>query len=162
MDGNEITILAAIVLSIATVLLALGPLRSRIRARDVSTAISRFRLQREQLEARFFDMASTSGKPRGVRWLDCEWQDTVTFARDMNTGLLAAFVGTYIRFEALEGGDMEDVEAVGTLRDAAAVFHYQHGRWGTGGRVLFNMNPEDAVARLDGQFERVEAIAVRN
>ena len=50
---------------------------------------------------------------------------------------------------------MEDVEEVSTVRDAAALFHYQSGRWGTGGRALFNMNPEDAVSKLEGQFEPV-------
>jgi hypothetical protein len=50
---------------------------------------------------------------------------------------------------------MEDVAAVSNIRDAAAVFHYQNGIWGTGGRALFNMNPADAVVRLQGQFEPV-------
>ena len=70
--------------------------------------------------------------------------------------LLTAFVAVNIRFEAIEGGDMEDVEAVGLLRDAAALFHYQTGSWGTGGRALFNMNPADAISRLNGQYEPVE------
>ena len=38
---------------------------------------------------------------------------------------------------------------------AAAVFQYQRGRWGTGGRVLMNMNPAEAVIRLAGQFAPV-------
>jgi hypothetical protein len=50
---------------------------------------------------------------------------------------------------------MEDVEAVSTIRDAAAVFHFRAGQWGTGGKALFNMNPEDAITRLQGQFEPV-------
>jgi hypothetical protein len=50
---------------------------------------------------------------------------------------------------------MEDVEAVSTIRDAAAVFHYRGGQWGTGGKALFNMNPADAITRLEGQFEPV-------
>jgi hypothetical protein len=53
---------------------------------------------------------------------------------------------------------MEDVAAVGNIRDAAAVFHYQNGNWGTGGRALFNMNPEDALDRLQAQFERVALV----
>ena len=73
----------------------------------------------------------------------------------MDTGLLTAFVAVNISFEAIAGGDMEDVEAVNTVRDAAAVFHYQRGRWGTGGRALFNMNPHDAIQRLEGQYEPV-------
>ena len=49
----------------------------------------------------------------------------------------------------------EDVAAVGTVRDACAVFHYQQGQWGTGGKALFNMNAGDAVSRLQGQFVAV-------
>jgi hypothetical protein len=132
-------------------------LRRRLALREVRRAVRAFRIQREQLEAKFFDVASSLGKPRGLRWLDCDWLDGVTFARDVNTGLLTAFVAVNIRFEAVAGGDMEDVAAVGTIRDAAAVFHYRRGRWGTGGRALFNMNPQDALDRLGGQFEPVSA-----
>lgn len=134
------------------------PVRRWRREREARQAIRRFRGQREQLEAKFFDMAAASGKPRGLRWLACDWHDRVTFARDTHSGLLTAFVGVNIRFEAVEGGDMEDVEAVSTIRDAAAVFHYRRGRWGTGGRALFNMNPDDALTRLEGQFEPVATV----
>jgi hypothetical protein len=109
------------------------------------------------LEAKFFDVAAATGKPRGLRWVDCDWLDEVTYARDRQTGLLTAFVAVNIRFEAIEGGDMEDVAAVGNIRDAAAVFHYERGNWGTGGRALFNMSPIDAIKRLQGQFEPVAA-----
>lgn len=131
------------------------PARARLRAREVARGVRLFRLQRERLEAKFFDLACSLGKPRGLRWIDCEWEDGVTFARDVHSGLLTAFVAVYIRFEAIEGGDMQDVEAVGTLRDAAALFHYRRGRWGTGGRALFNMNPQDALDHLSNQFEPV-------
>ena len=135
------------------------PLRERRQARELEDARNRFRLQREQLEARFFDLAASLGKPRGLRWIGCDWLSAVTYARDVQTGLLTTFVAVNIRFEAIEGGDMEEVEAVSTIRDAAAVFHYRNGRWGTGGRALFNMNPQDALQRLEGQYEPV---AVRN
>jgi Sec-independent protein translocase protein TatA len=142
--------------AVAAVLLGAQPLRNWMWRREVSRARSEFRRQRERLEAKFFDLASRSGKPRDLRWLDCEWLDqTVTFARDRQTGLLAAFVAVNIRFEAVEGGEMEGVAAVSNIRDAAAVFHYQAGSWGTGGRALFNMNPADALVRLQGQFEAV-------
>lgn len=118
-----------------------------------------FRFQREMLEAKFFDIAATSGKPRGLRWMDCGWGNEVSYARDRETGLLTAFVAVNIYFEAIEGGDMEDVEAVDTVRDAAALFHYQNGRWGTGGRALFNLNPEEALVRLENQFEPVGIIS---
>lgn len=150
-----VAVAATLVLSAILLLIVGGPLRRRWRIREVERALRLFRYQREQLEAKFFDLARSSGKPRGLRWLECDWQDDVTFARDLNSGLLTAFVGVNIRFEAVEGGDMEDVEAVSTVRDAAAVFHYRNGIWGTGGRPLMNMNPEDALTRLHGQFEPV-------
>ncbi len=136
--------------------IASRPLLRHIRRREVQRAIPLFKLKRESLEHRFFEVARALGKPRGVRWLDCDWQDRVTFGRDLESGLLTAFVAVRIRFEAIEGGDMEDIAAVGLQRDASAVFHYQNGNWGTGGRALFNMNPVDAIERLEGQYERVE------
>jgi hypothetical protein len=132
------------------------PFTTWIRAREARRAIDLFRRRREQLEAKFFDLAGRSGKPRGLLWKECDWQPDVTFARDAQTGLLTAFVAVNIHFEAIEGGDMEDVEAVGNIRDAAAVFHYRRGSWGTGGRALFNMNPREAVTRLAGQYVAVE------
>ena len=131
------------------------PLRDYSRSREESRALHAFRIQREQLEAKFFDLASAQGKPRGLAWRDCEWHSNVAFARDLHSGLLTAFVALNVRFEAIEGGEMENVEAVGLVRDAAAVFHYRRGRWGTGGKTLFNMNPADALKRLEGQFKPV-------
>lgn len=132
-----------------------GPWRAARQQVKAEQAMKQFRLQRELLEAKFFDLARSSGKPRGLKWLDGDWQSEVTFARACDTGLLTAFVGLHIRFEAIAGGDMEGIAAVDTVRDAAAVFHFQHGRWGTGGRVLMNMNPSEAVTRLAGQFAPV-------
>lgn len=134
-------------------MLAWKPLTRRWRRRDADLALRTFRLQRERLEAKFFTIASSLGKPRGLRWLDCQWQDQVTFARDRQTGLITAFVGVNIRFEAIEGGDMEEVAAVGTIREACALFHYQMGAWGTGGRALFNLDPQLAIDRFQDQYE---------
>src|SRR5690606_17764853 len=120
--------------------------------RETQRAIREFRLRREALEAKFFDLARRQGKPRGLRWTQCDWQESVTFGRDLQSQLLTAFVSVEVHFEAVEGGDMEDVEAVGTVRDATALFHYSNGQWGTGGKALFNMNPQDALTRLEGQF----------
>jgi len=131
------------------------PLRAWRDQREAERARREFRHRREVLEAKFFDLAAKSGKPRDLRWVDCEWLEAVTFARDRKTGLLTAFVAVNIRFEAVAGGDMEGVAAVGNIRDAAAVFHYERGHWGTGGRALFNMNPADAIERLQSQFEPV-------
>ncbi|MBI2824720.1 MAG: hypothetical protein HYX69_08545 [Planctomycetia bacterium] len=105
-----------------------------------------FHRQRERLEAKFFELAAASGKPRGLRWTDCSFEDDVTYARHRQTGELCAFVAVTIAFEAIEGGGMEDVEAVGNLRAATAVFRLDRGRWQTDGRAIFNLNPAEAIA----------------
>ena len=138
-------------------LFAAIPLAAMWQRRDARRAIQLFHQRREMLEAKFFDMAQSIGKPRGLKWIDCEWFDNVTFGRDKTTGLLTAFVGVNIRFEAIEGGDMADVAAVSTVRDATALFHFHQGSWGTGGKALFNMNPQDALEKLVAQFEPVSA-----
>jgi hypothetical protein len=149
-------IVAALVLVLIVVLAVARPVVGSVRQRRATKALKQFRLQREQLEAHFFNRAGSLGKPRGLRWLECDWQSDVTFGRDVKTGMLTAFVGVNIRFEPLEGGDMEGVEAAGMVRDAAALFHYHRGRWGTGGRALFNMNPSDALVHFKGQIEPIK------
>src|SRR5664279_316690 len=45
-----------------------------------------FQIQRERLEAKFFEMASNSGKPRGLRWTDCSFENEITYARQRENG----------------------------------------------------------------------------
>ena len=116
----------------------------------------RFLQQREHLEAAFFAAACASGKPRGLRWKDCEWESEVAFARERQTGRLAALVAVTIAFEAIEGGEMEGVAAVGNLRNASAVFFFDAGRWRTTGRAIFNLNPGEAIEHFKGQYERLQ------
>ncbi|VAX39763.1 hypothetical protein MNBD_PLANCTO02-32 [hydrothermal vent metagenome] len=144
--------ISILLLFVFLVVLLIKPLARWVELRVVKRGIERFRIEREQLEACFFDKASRLGKPRDLRWLTCDWQKDVTFAKDKDSGFLTAFVAVNISFEAVEGGDMEDVAAVGTIREAAALFHYNNGHWGTGGRALFNMSPTDALLRLQEQF----------
>jgi hypothetical protein len=153
---QNILLMVLVVVTFGALLVAWRPVLSVLRERRTMRAIREFPLQRERLEAEFFRLAAASGKPRGLRWLECDWQRSVTFGRDLENGTLTAFVGVNIRFEAIEGGDMEGVEAVGMIRDAAALFHFHRGVWGTGGRALFNMNPSDALSRLKDQIEPIE------
>ncbi|MES2794055.1 MAG: hypothetical protein V4719_30860 [Planctomycetota bacterium] len=159
MGVNSVWIVVGIAaVGIVAGLIARKPLQRWSRRRYAEQAVKNFRRQREMLEAKFFTMASALGKPRGLRWLDCQWQDQTTFARDRQTGMITAFVGVNIRFEAIEGGDMEDVAAVGTVREACALFHYQAGSWGTGGRALFNLDPQMAIDRFQNQYEPLEQV----
>ena len=129
-----------------------------LRGRGVSVEQARalFRQQREHLEAQFFDRAAASGKPRGLRWVECDWDDVVEFARDNQTGQLVALAAVTIAFEAIEGGDMEGLPAVGNLRNASAVFFFAAGRWNTAGRAVFNFNPDEAIRHFGTQYERID------
>jgi hypothetical protein len=115
-----------------------------------------FHLRREWLEARFYSYASVSGKPRGLMWIDCDFEDEVSFARDRHTGCLRAFVGVTVRFAAIEGGGMEENENVGRLRAATAVFLLDGDEWTTQGRVIFNLSPEQAILHFREELEMVE------
>ncbi len=151
--------IVGVLLLIVLAVISARPLACWMQQRESRRAQEAFCSRRESLEARFFELASQAGKPRGLLWKECDWQTAVRFARDRATRQLAAFVAVEIHFEAVEGGDMEDVAAVGTIRDATAVFHFQDGTWGTGGRALFNMNPDGAIEKLYAQFEPLETTA---
>jgi hypothetical protein len=114
--------------------------------------------QRPRLEDAFFQAASVSGKPRGLRWKQCQWENLIEWMRDKNTGQIVAFVGVTILFEAIEGGDMEGLAAVGNLRNATAVFFYENEQWQTAGRAIFNLNPNEAVAHFSAGYERINGI----
>jgi hypothetical protein len=151
---------ASLVLLIAGSVLLLAGLVAALfwRNKIVSStlAAARFQQQREHLEADFFQAASRSGKPRGLRWMHCDWEKELVLARDKKSGELTALVGVTIQFEAIEGSDMEGLPAVGNLRQASGVFFWRGGRWRTAGRAVFNLTPGETLAHFKGQYERVE------
>jgi hypothetical protein len=131
-------------------------LRKRPRRSTLQRARKLFHLRREWLEARFFTLAAKSGKPRGLEWVDCEFEDPVSFARDRHTGQLRALVGVTIKFRAVEGGGMEDNPNVANLRAASAVFYFDDDEWSSDGRVVFNLNPAQAILHFRQELEMVE------
>ena len=127
-----------------------------LRRNYARRAQSIFYRRREWLEADFLTQAKRSGKPRGLEWVDCDFEDEVSFARDKNNGRLRALVGVTISFEAIPGGGMEEVEAVSNLRCATAVFRFHQGEWVTDGRAIFNLRPIEAIMHFRHELERVE------
>ena len=146
--------------TIVAVLVWLGyrPLRKIYREIEVERARELFSLQRERLEAKFIDLAGSSGKPRGFTWENCEFADAVRFARDRQTGQLGAFVEVSIRIAPRAGALAKHNASTEQPRHATAVFHYQHGQWGTGGRALLNMNPDEAISHFQTQYESLPSV----
>ena len=133
------------VAALIAIALVLRPVRAALRERQFAQARKDFHRYRERLEAKFFQIAANSGKPRGLNWTGCDFDDDVVYVRDRRSGELSAFVAVTISFEAKVGGGMEDVEAVGNLRAATAVFHNQRGAWASDGKAIFNLNPTEAL-----------------
>src|SRR4051812_36976888 len=73
----------------------------------LAPARQQFIAHREQLQNAFFQAAAASGKPRGLRWKECQWSDLIEWVRDKKTRQLLVLVGVTISFEAIEGSDME-------------------------------------------------------
>ncbi|MGV2338413.1 MAG UNVERIFIED_CONTAM: hypothetical protein LVR18_31740 [Planctomycetaceae bacterium] len=121
-------------------------LLSRFRHRWLDWHFVRF--QRE-LEEAWFGHASSSGRPRGLRWSQCRWLPDRLLLRERQSGQWWMLRSVSLSFEAIEGGGMEDVAAVSSLRDACAVFVWSGRSWRSGGRALFNMDPAAAARHLE-------------
>lgn len=146
--------LIGVVVLVAIVVGAVKWIAAR-RIADRAAAMAKFPAQRQSLAEPFREAASATGKPRGLRWVACELDEPTRFATDRATGELYAFTGVTISFEAIAGGGMEDVEAVSNLRSATAVFVHRGGRWATDGRVVFNLDPDQALAHFRDTIEAI-------
>lgn len=139
------------------VLVYLWPrIRNRRSGSTLEQARVNFHRRREWLEAKFLSLAAQSGKPRGMKWVDCDFADDVAFARDRKTGRYRALVAVAIQFEAIPGGGMEEVEAVAQRKAATVVFRLDGPEWEVDGRALFNLNPAQTIAQFQHELEVVE------
>ena len=135
----------------AFLILRHGKMRENARQQ----AMDAFASRRAALANEFLAAASATGKPRGLRWTRCEIGEHALYAVDRGNGELLAMTPVTISFEAVEGGGMEEVEAVSNLRSATAVFIHRNGDWTTDGRVVFNLEPEEALQRFAESLEPV-------
>jgi hypothetical protein len=142
-----------LVLAVACLLWTL--VRPTLFARKIQRALREFVDRRNELQSLFFEKAASSGKPRGLSWKSCAFQNGVLLARDRANGELVGLVGVTIGFEAIEGGGMEDVEAVGNLRAATAVFSWDGREWTTGGRAIFNLEPREVLERYRDNLDAI-------
>lgn len=144
------------IVALAALAFAWRPLRLLGREFAAAHAREAFGLEKDRLHEQFFAAAAASGKPRGLRWTNCDFGEGFELARDRQTGQLVALTPVTISFAAIEGGPMEGVEAVGNLRNASAVFTFGRGHWTTTGKAVFNLNPDEALVHFQQQYERVD------
>ncbi|QDT00288.1 hypothetical protein [Adhaeretor mobilis] len=111
--------------------------------------------QLAQMSPQFLKAAAATGKPRGLAWKTVDLHEDTAFATERVSGELYAMIDATVSFTAIEGGGMEEVEAVSNLRSATAVFVHRNGRWDTDGRVVFNLDPSETVAHYEESLEPV-------
>lgn len=112
---------------------------------DEERAAADFTRYAPKLQDDFRAAASVSGKPRGLRWKSCEFHGPLLLARDRANGELIGLVGATVAFEAIAGGGMEEVEAVGNLREVTAILSWSGFDWTTTGKAVFNLEPRDVL-----------------
>lgn len=135
----------SIVVAVAATMLAVRRQRASRRKALRRAAIAAFDAARSELEPLFLAAATATGKPRGLRWTACRLEGPPLFAVDRVSDEIYALVRATVSFAAVEGGGMEDVDAVGNLRAATAVFVLREGAWTTDGRAVFNLDPAAAL-----------------
>lgn len=112
-----------------------------------------FTADQQQLEADYLRLARSLDKPRGLLWQHLDWTDELIFARQRRDGHYVALRGVTVQFEAIPGGDMEEVAAVAEAKQACAVFVFDRGRWHASDKTLFNLLPREAVQKFASQYE---------
>ena len=119
---------------------------------DYRVQVTEFKQARKVLEKTFFKICSESGRPRGLRWKTCDFENTVLFVIEKHSLNLHAMVPVVISFEAIEGGPMEEMEAVSNLRVGSALFVHTGNDWATRGDVIYNLSPVEAFQRYDQNY----------
>lgn len=115
-----------------------------------------FARRREWLEADFANIAPQASTPRGLRWESCEFQNDLVFALDRTSRKLSALISVLVKFEAIEGGGMDEVAAVANYKAGTAIFFYEAKKWQTKGRTVFNLSPEQTIGYFNGELLPVD------
>lgn len=129
------------------------PMRSSRRDTKLADARKEFHRQREWLEVRFIQSATSKAKPGSPRWADCDFDNDVAYVRNRATSELSAFVGITIAFDDAPGSS--GTSGYGNLRMGTAVFRFTGQRWDTDGRAILNLSPAEAIRFYHEDLEMV-------
>ena len=111
-----------------------------------------FHLQRERLEAKFIQLATSRSRSKVVHWDDCEFDDDVAYVRNRATQEVAAFVAVSV---AVEEPDAPLSGLGGEMRVGTAIFRFDRDHWETDGRAILNLNPAEAIRVYRDDLEMI-------
>ena len=132
------------------------PVRLAARESRLNQAKRNFHRQRERLEAKFIQLASTQAKADSPRWADCEFDDAVAYVRNRATGELSAFVAVTVALQGVHDAmAASTADLIGNLRAGTAVFRLDHDHWVTDGRAILNLSPSEAIRFYQDDIEVV-------
>ena len=155
MFGEYWWVVVAVVVLAAACAWTWFALRKAIPQSRLAEARRDFHRQRERLEAKFVQLGSYPANRDAPRWIDCDFEDDVAFARNRATGELTALVGVAIEIEDLDDRSSRSGEASTSHRAATAVFRFHEGRWATDGRAIFNFTPVEAIRYYERDLEMI-------
>lgn len=117
----------------------LGRVSARKTPPDVDAVLAAFR-----------EAANVSGSPRGLIW------DRVTAVGPPRAvdddGRPAMLLAVEVDFRADDSGDMDDAPGLDLTRAATLVLRRHAGRWAADEKPLFNLSPDDVIARSAGRY----------
>ena len=138
------------------VILFWRPVRLAARESRLTQAKRNFHRQRERLEAKFIQLASTQAKPDAPRWADCEFDDAVAYVRNRASGELSAFVAVTVALQGVHDATAASTaDLIGNLRAGTAVFRFDRDHWVTDGRAILNLSPSEAIRFYQDDIEVV-------
>jgi hypothetical protein len=94
-------------------------------------------------------------RPNGLRWVDCDFEDDVAYARSRTTGELSAFVAVTIALDDTDEPPLPPVDDLTRFRTATAVFRFDGRHWETDGQAIFNLSPTEAIHLYQRDLEMV-------
>lgn len=103
----------------------------------------------ERLTRTIVDAGNAGGSPRGLKWISCELNGETVYVTD---GERVALVPFLVSFEPILGSEMEGIEAATIPRPVTAVVRFRKGEWTLERTPVFNLSPEELIARSVGRF----------
>jgi hypothetical protein len=108
-----------------------------------------FHRERERLEARLVKQIAVPVVTGEVEWLDCDFDDQVTFLRDRRTGELLALVAVTLGPETPWAVELDET----SHGHGVAVFRFDAKHWTTDPKVHMNLTLEEMIRGFSGTME---------
>jgi hypothetical protein len=160
MPGPWIFVIIGFCVAAIVVSMLWRPLQVAARESRLVQARKEFHKQREWLEVKFITVAKSPTSPAeqsesSPHWVNCDFDDAVSYVRHRSTGDLSAFVGVTVALEGFDHVGVTASELMNNVRAGTAVFRFDKNRWVTDGRVILNLSPAEAIRFYQNDLEIV-------